>query len=312
MIDFDKLKAPFDPKKISWRVGARTSDKTKGIALAYIDARDVMERLDQVCGPENWQDRYEFHGARSVCYLSIRTGGEWVTKADGAGDSDVEAEKGAISDALKRAAVKWGIGRYLYDLENTWVSLKNEKYIQESEMPKLWASLERLTGQKVTETPTPSGDDRFKSAKSFQTDLINRMNLCKSVDELEVLLNDEFDKIGRIKENYPELYEAIEHQENSIREGGVNPNPVLKFASVADAVKWAAERSEYLDANLDISEMALFEDANMPYLISLGGKPSVLDQSLSAEKYKKDGKTPSQRILDKYKFKLNALMSTQG
>lgn len=91
------------------------------MALAYIDARDVMERLDAVCGPANWQDRYEFHGARTVCYLSIRIDGEWITKADGAGDSDVEAEKGAISDALKRAAVKWGIGRYLYALDAPWV-----------------------------------------------------------------------------------------------------------------------------------------------------------------------------------------------
>lgn len=79
-----------------------------------------MDRLDEVCGPANWQDRYEFHGPRTICYLSIRVDGEWITKADGAGDSDVEAEKGAISDALKRSAVKWGIARYLYNMPNVW------------------------------------------------------------------------------------------------------------------------------------------------------------------------------------------------
>jgi hypothetical protein len=123
-LDLKALHQPFPANEIEWRVGSTSSDKTKGLALAYLTARHVMERLDAVCGPENWQDRYEFHGARTVCYLSIRIGDEWVTKADGAGDSDVEAEKGAISDALKRAAVKWGIGRYLYLLGNTWVGIE--------------------------------------------------------------------------------------------------------------------------------------------------------------------------------------------
>lgn len=117
----EELSAEFPRDAISWRAQSMTGDGTKAMALAYIDARDVMDRLDAVCGAANWQDRYEFHGPRTVCYLSIRIDGEWVTKADGAGDSDVEAEKGAISDALKRAAVKWGIGRYLYALDAPWV-----------------------------------------------------------------------------------------------------------------------------------------------------------------------------------------------
>lgn len=137
------LAAPFDPEIISWRVGSTTGDKSKGMALGYIDARDVMERLDTVIGAANWQDRYEFHGKRTVCYLSIRVDGEWITKADGAGDSDVESEKGAISDALKRAAVKWGIGRYLYDLNSPWVEIEGagKSYrIKASERSKLVAA----------------------------------------------------------------------------------------------------------------------------------------------------------------------------
>lgn len=119
--DLAKLAAEFPHNAVSWRAQSVTKTGDKALALAYIDARDVMDRLDAVCGAANWQDRYEFHGARTICYLSLRLGDEWVTKADGAGDSDVEAEKGAISDALKRAAVKWGIGRYLYAIESPWV-----------------------------------------------------------------------------------------------------------------------------------------------------------------------------------------------
>jgi len=118
---FEQLAAEFPRDAISWRAQSVTKQGDKALALAYIDARDVMDRLDEVCGVPNWQDRYEFHGSRTICYLSIRVGDEWITKADGAGDSDVEAEKGAISDALKRAAVKWGIGRYLYSLKSPWV-----------------------------------------------------------------------------------------------------------------------------------------------------------------------------------------------
>lgn len=120
-VDLKALAADFPREAVSWRSQSLTKDGKKALALAYIDARDVMDRLDAVAGPGNWQDRYEFHGSRTVCYLSIRVGEEWITKADGAGDSDVEAEKGAISDALKRAAVKWGIGRYLYAIPSPWV-----------------------------------------------------------------------------------------------------------------------------------------------------------------------------------------------
>lgn len=141
------LFAPFPNNEIEWRLGSTNSDKTSGIALAYLTARHVMDRLDSTVGPENWQDKYEHHGARTMCYLSLRIDGEWITKADGAGDSDVEAEKGAISDALKRAAVKWGIGRYLYDLGNTWVDIQpaGRSYkIKDNQYEKLYKALDHL------------------------------------------------------------------------------------------------------------------------------------------------------------------------
>lgn len=127
----DELKllfAEFPREDIHWRAQTVSQKGDKALALAYLDARDVMDRLDQVCGAANWQDRYEFDGPRTVCYLSIRVNDEWITKADGAGDTQVEAEKGAISDALKRAAVKWGVGRYLYGLGNTWVPCESREY----------------------------------------------------------------------------------------------------------------------------------------------------------------------------------------
>lgn len=121
---FDRLRAPFPASIISWRIGSTNADKSKGMALAYIDARDVMERLDDVMGPGNWQNKYSHVGTKTVCDIALRIDGEWVWKADGAGDTDHEAEKGALSDAFKRGAVRWGIGRYLYDLKSPWVAIE--------------------------------------------------------------------------------------------------------------------------------------------------------------------------------------------
>lgn len=114
-----KLKEPFDPKVIHWRVGATTVDKSKGIALAYINSRDAMKRLDDVCG-DLWQCEYPFEGC---CRIGVKIGDDWVWRSNGAGETDIEGEKGRYSDAFKRAAVLWGVGRYLYYLPNEWVEL---------------------------------------------------------------------------------------------------------------------------------------------------------------------------------------------
>ena len=83
-----------------------------------------MRRLDDVCGFK-WQNRYTLaDSGLLVCEIGINIDGEWIWRANGAGDTQVEAEKGKASDAFKRAAVMWGIGRYLYSLPNTWEAIK--------------------------------------------------------------------------------------------------------------------------------------------------------------------------------------------
>lgn len=145
MIDFEALSAPFPPERVSWRVGSMKKDKSAGMALAYLDARDVMGRLDEVCGPAGWQCKYSHAQGKTVCDLGVKVDGEWVWKADGAGDSDIEAEKGALSDAFKRAAVRWGIGRYLYDIPSPWVQVNEWKQIEKAEYEKLEGLLKAHT-----------------------------------------------------------------------------------------------------------------------------------------------------------------------
>ena len=141
-----KLKEPFDPKVIHWRVGATNKEKTSGIALAYINSRDVMKRLDDVCG-DFWQDEYPFEGC---CRIGIKIGDEWLWRSNGAGETAIEGEKGRYSDAFKRAAVLWGIGRYLYYLPNIWVPLEGSgKYAKIAKTPELpkWALPQIKTGE---------------------------------------------------------------------------------------------------------------------------------------------------------------------
>ena len=102
------LKRPFEPAKLKWRKGPG------GKELVYITARDVMDRLDQVVGFYGWETSYHEVMGRVVCKLSVKVNGNTVTKCDGADDTAIEGAKGALSDALKRAAVQFGIGRYLY------------------------------------------------------------------------------------------------------------------------------------------------------------------------------------------------------
>src|ERR1700728_1596402 len=139
---FDELCEPFPIEYIEWRIGSTNSEKTKGLALCYVDARAVMDRLDSVCGPDGWQCNYTAApGTAIICNIGIRMpSGDWVWKSDGAGATDVEGEKGMLSDALKRAAVRWGVGRYLYEMRSPWVDLEaagNSYRIPESERKKL-------------------------------------------------------------------------------------------------------------------------------------------------------------------------------
>ena len=132
-MNLKKLSEPFSPAQTHWRVGSTTKDKKKCMALAYIDARDVMDRLDEVLGMENWQCRYSHTATKTVCEIGIRIKGEWVWKSNGAGDTAVEADKGALSDAFKRTAVLWGVGRYLYGLETPWVNIDQYKRIEKDQ-----------------------------------------------------------------------------------------------------------------------------------------------------------------------------------
>lgn len=120
-----KKKIPYQ-----WKIQSVSKDGKKGSFVAYIDARDVMNLLDEAVGPGNWQDKYEKVGDHLIAGIGISLHEQkldWVWKYDTGTESDYEKEKGLFSDAFKRAAVKWGIGRFLYDLEIQWLPINDKK-----------------------------------------------------------------------------------------------------------------------------------------------------------------------------------------
>lgn len=122
----DKLLEPFDPFDIEWRVqqAGETNGKRWAIVLAYVTNRAIMERLDDVFGVNGWENEYQFMpDGGVVCGIRAIVDGTERTKYDGADKTAIEATKGGLSNAMKRAGVQWGIGRYLYRLDTTFVDL---------------------------------------------------------------------------------------------------------------------------------------------------------------------------------------------
>ena len=162
-----RLAAPFPPSDVEWKPGATTRDKTKGLAMAYLSSRVVQQRFDEVCGPADWRNEFtEGPGGGVLCGISVRvererpdgvTEAEWVTKWDGADNSQVEAVKGGLSGAMKRAAVQWGVGRYLYDLPATWVRLDDRgRFAEEPRIPRQYLPGNDGVGAPPARTPAPS------------------------------------------------------------------------------------------------------------------------------------------------------------
>jgi hypothetical protein len=130
MIDYARLRDPFPSVDVEWRIGRSgiNGGRPWATVLAYITNRAIQERLDIVCGPENWKNEYRPGPDGGVlCGISIwdDVKKEWITKWDGAANTEVKESgkddldtniKGGLSASMKRAGAQWGMGRYLYSI----------------------------------------------------------------------------------------------------------------------------------------------------------------------------------------------------
>jgi len=113
--DWSVLTDPIQPGEIQWRVQSKRNGKTT--VVPYLTNRCVMQRFDAAFGPAHWSNDFrEWRGKGVLCTLSVEVEPDvWVSKRDAADETNIEPTKGGISDAMKRAAVQWGLGRDLYD-----------------------------------------------------------------------------------------------------------------------------------------------------------------------------------------------------
>ena len=188
----EELKKPFHPDDIQWRIGRKAKGGGSATVLAYVDARAARERLDNVFGAFNWKVDYTICDMEEITVttyngevtknvkgflatISVKDpeSGEWISKEDGAGITDVEPVKGGISDAFKRACVTWGIGAYLYKLKEEWVSIDKFGQFEKPLLPD-WA---------LPEGFEYSAEEKQQSKKTVQYQKTETTKTTQSVSE---------------------------------------------------------------------------------------------------------------------------------
>lgn len=159
---YKRLAAPFPLEDLEWRMQSTGKGKSapgdKVLMLAYVRARAVFERLTDALGLGGWSTKHRqvlggtittrrFKSSHTegwgsnrkevpedvevvereegwVCRLSARIGDKWITHEDSSEETDVSALKGGFSKSLVRAAVRLGVGAYLYEMPKQWCTLE--------------------------------------------------------------------------------------------------------------------------------------------------------------------------------------------
>lgn len=193
MINWKELTKPFNEDELEWRLQScgEKNGRFWGKVLCYVTNRAIQQRLDDVIGVDNWHNEYkQIDGkeAGMLCGISIRVThedgtSEWVTKWDGADNTDIESVKGGLSGAMKRAAVQWGIGRYLYGLKENWAKVsdsgiyngktKDGRWFKWNppELPS-WALPNDITLKKTTSQPKETVPQNVAKPSPSQTNVI--------------------------------------------------------------------------------------------------------------------------------------------
>lgn len=241
------LENPFQANEIEWRIIQRSRDSSSGLVTAFVDSRAIQKRLDQVIGRENWQNSFIYvpgaiYDAKKdrdlqvmscICVISIYNPErqEWTSKSDGAGNTDIEPIKGGISNAFKRAASMWGIGRYLYDMPNLWVNLINGKQIDPQEKQKMddhyRRFLKKLSGSDTAVlSPEPARPAPEPSARKAESGSKSRFQKAGKADSAVVCQIIDL-KVSKSREN-PQTQIVLQMPGNQPVKGYIKGETSLK------------------------------------------------------------------------------------
>lgn len=209
----ERLAAPFPLSVLEWKPEAVSRDKKKALAVPYVDARAVMDRLDEVVGVFNWQSNHVGIGTKDSAGIGIRhpETGEWIWKYDlgHVEGGDAKGVKGTASDAIKRAGVQWKIARYLYAFPQQWLAWDDEdkRFTQLPQVP-AWAmpaviSQPRTTTGTSTGATNGNGNGRGKMSDEQRTKLIalyceiHKSDEPTALRELETMFKSQFQHGGK-------------------------------------------------------------------------------------------------------------------
>lgn len=181
-IDWQALRAPFEPRDVDFRI-QRTFErdgKPQAAVVAYMDARLVQDRLDTVVGPQHWSFAWEPLSSNAAGEITVAKGTLTicgVSKSDVGDAGKTEPSKASVSDALKRAAVMWGIGRYLYALPVMFAAVEkrgNQEQLAKGEVERLRAALPKPNGAPSAQPAAVEPPVEYGSAK-ITSDVIGKL-----------------------------------------------------------------------------------------------------------------------------------------
>lgn len=167
-----------------WRVQSFSKHKPQATCVAYIDSRDVQDALDANC---LWSDRYYEENGMLFCEITIYADGREYKRSDTGSESQADAQKGHSSDAFKRAAVKFGVGRFLYNQKIQYVQANeiktktNYPYVIDSKGKRIWDLTKHINNGLGKTIPLETLQSKPINIDNLKTKLTN----CSTLQELK-------------------------------------------------------------------------------------------------------------------------------
>lgn len=224
----ERLAAFFPAERIKSFPLIIKNDGSMGMAAFYIDNRGVIERLNETCVWQNVfkKDPRDSLGKSILCGIKIKimtpgTDGEfiyeWITRWDGADNTDIEGTKGGLSSAQRRAAVQFGIGHYLYEVPGQWLDMKP---VSGNNKPKYFKSTPRIPSEFL---PKGSGAQRARSVSSEPEKPVTTAAKTENVFKLTAAMTKKYAvaKKGKDLKQVTTIFESVLTQ-------GITPSEGLK------------------------------------------------------------------------------------
>jgi hypothetical protein len=242
-----------------WVISSVSRNKDKAMAVAYIDARDVMDLLDEIIGSENWQNEFYSQGVNTFCKIGIKINNEWIWKSDTGAISENEPEKSLASDSFKRAAVKWGVGRFLYKIDPVWFNYSDslKKCLDENgkaiyDLTEHCNNLYKSKNKKSSpKRELPQNIDNKEEQLFIDKDLVQqKINFVKTLPELNNVNTKYLEQIQNFNLSNLVNQKRKELWENAFNEFSTNLEKCETIEDVEDIkkkYKWVIESNNYKD-----------------------------------------------------------------